>query len=509
MSVKIILIHPPVAKPSEPPAGIARLSSCLQSGRVEHRVIDANIEGLLYLMRRTAKTDGNAGRREARARKNLEANLALLSQPDICKNESTYSRIVTDINHVLNMAGRSCGVGLSLSDYVDPKLSPVQSRDLFTAAENPQANPFYPYFLNCIQQALAQEPEFIGLSLNFLSQALCTMAMIGMIKKINPRQKIVLGGSLVTSWVRVTDKTDLFPGLVEKVIAGAGEDKLLELLGAENAPNDESTDYRQLMKNPYLSPGFILPYSAAAVCWWRRCSFCPENAESSPYLPLPTPCATKELQTLTSWTEPSLIHLLDSCISPAFLAAVVHEPPGAPWYGFARATEHLTDEDFCRALRESGCVMLKLGIESGDQEVLDRMNKGIDLHEVSGALKALKKAGIAVYCYLLFGTPPETEVRAMKTLDFVVRHAKDISFLNLSVFNLPAGSPEAKNLATHDFYEGDLSLYKNFIHPEGWQRPAIRLFLEKTFRKHPAVAPIIQRTPPFFTSNHAPFFNFL
>ena len=36
--------------------------------------------------------------------------------------------------------------------------------------------------------------------------------------------------------------------------------------------------------------------------------------------------------------------------------------------------EILTDDDFCLALKKSGCVMLKLGIESGDEEVLDNLN---------------------------------------------------------------------------------------------------------------------------------------
>ena len=125
---------------------------------------------------------------------------------------------------------------------------------------------------------------------------------------------------------------------------------------------------------------------------------------------------------------------------------------------------------------------------------------------VSAALRALKDAGIATYIYLLFGTPPENEKSALKTLDFVVEHADCINFLNLAIFNLPVLSPEAQSLATQDFYEGDLSLYRDFTHPLGWQRADVRKFLEKTFKKHPAVAAILQRTPDFFTSNHAPFF---
>ena len=173
-----------------------------------------------------------------------------------------------------------------------------------------------------------------------------------------------------------------------------------------------------MIENRYLSPGFILPYSAARGCWWRKCAFCPEKAEANPYLPLPSAVVTEELQTLTKQTKPSLIHLLDSSIAPALLKALTEQPPGAPWYGFTRVTQHLTDEDFCRALKAGGCVMLKLGIESGDQAVLDRLNKGIDLNEASAALRSLKKAGIATYCYFLFGTPPETEVSAVKDAGF-------------------------------------------------------------------------------------------
>jgi hypothetical protein len=507
MTAKIILIHPPVAKPSEPPAGIAKLSACLKAHGVSHQVIDANLEGMLYLAHATAQAGGASWDRwNIRACKNLEANLAALRNTITYGNKSRYSRAVLDINHVLNLAGKPFGVNLSLSDYTDNKRSPVKSGDLIRAAENPEANPFYPYFSGRLMQALAESPEFMGFSLNFLSQALCTMAMIGFIKKIHPRQKIILGGSLTTSWVQKTCRTNLFSGLVEEVVAGPGENKLLDLLGAKDIQSGVSTDYSLLTENRYLSPGFILPYSAAQGCWWKKCAFCPEKAEANPYLPQPVAHVTEELRMLSRLTHSSLVHLLDSSIAPALLKALAGEPPGASWYGFARVTRHLTDEDFCRALKTSGCAMLKLGIESGDQSVLDHLNKGIDLHEVSAALRSLKKAGIATYCYFLFGTPPETQAAAMKTLDFVSRHADYIDFLNLAIFNLPAASVEAQSLATGDFYEGDLSLYKSFHHPGGWQRPDVRVFLEKMFKKHPAVAPIVKRTPEFFTSNHAPFF---
>jgi radical SAM superfamily enzyme YgiQ (UPF0313 family) len=176
-----------------------------------------------------------------------------------------------------------------------------------------------------------------------------------------------------------------------------------------------------------------------------------------------------------------------------------------PWYGFARIDEQLADHDFCHALKRSGCRMLKLGLESGDQGVLDRMGKGIDLGTAARALSSLRQAGIAVYSYLLFGTPWETASEARRTLEFVVRHREAIGFLNLAVFTMPLGAAETGEYGTAPFYEGDLSLATDFRHPDGWDRRQVRLFMEGEFKRHPAVSAILRNDPPQFTSNHAPF----
>jgi radical SAM superfamily enzyme YgiQ (UPF0313 family) len=158
------------------------------------------------------------------------------------------------------------------------------------------------------------------------------------------------------------------------------------------------------------------------------------------------------------------------------------------------------------ALKKSGCTMLKLGLESGDQGVLDKMQKGIDLNTASQALKTLKKAGIATYIYLIFGTPAETLPEARKTLEFVAAHHETVSFLNLAIFNMPIFGAEAAEFETSSFYAGDLSLYTDFVHPGGWNRKQVRQFLDNEFKKNKAVADIIKKDPPIFTSNHAPFF---
>lgn len=502
----MLLIYPPVAKISEPPAGLAKLAGALNHFNISCRVVDANLEGMLHLLNTpcTAVTSDTWTRRACR---HLQDHLIALRDGEIYQNIDRYKQAVTDINRVLQVKGRAAGVDLNLGNYVDHQLSPVKSIDLIKAATSFPQNLFYPYFSQRLPFLLKDEkPTMVGFSVNYLSQALCAFAMIGFLRHICPELKIILGGGLVTTWMRMPGWKNPFKGLVDDLIAGPGEEPLLSLLGKRHLKSNGMPDYQSFCRNRYIAPGFILPYSASSGCYWQRCSFCPERAEGNPYRPLPVKEAVRQMKRLVAQTKPALIHLLDNALSPSLLKALAENPPGAPWYGFARISRQLADVDFCRALKRSGCVMLKLGLESGAQNILDDMQKGISLEEASLGLEALEKAGIASYVYLLFGTPTETRGEAHKTLEFTVRHSSRMGFLNLAVFNLPAYGPEVDKLNTRQFYEGDLSLYKQFNHPKGWNRNQIRQFLNKSFKRHPAVSPILRRDPPVFTSNHAPFF---
>lgn len=520
----MILIHPPIVKPCEPPAGIAKLAGALNRRQVKYIFVDANLECILHLLKGTfvgVTAMRPSDRWTTRARRHLESNLNFLTSRHGYDNPDRYKRAVHDINRALETSVLHCGVRLSLANYLDEKRSPVRSADLLRAAENPEQNPFYPYFRYRLFNLLEKEaPAVAGFSLNYLSQALCAFAMIGFLKKTHPRIRIVLGGGLVTSWIGNPQWSNPFKGLVDDMVAGPGEEALLSLPGVKDGVNDGGKDtgididigkhYPPddviLSGEGYLSPGTILSYSTSSGCYWNQCSFCPEKAEGNPYRPVSVENMMSDINTLVVKTNPILVHLLDNAVSPGHLKAIADRPFGAPWYGFARISSHLTNLDFCMALKRSGCVMLQLGLESGDQQVLDDMRKGFDLETASLVLHNLKIAGIAVYGYFLFGTPTEMAEKAEKTLDFAARHSDEIQFLNLAVFNLPTYGPDTQKLQTGDFYEGNLSLYRSFLHPKGWDRRLVKEFLDKSFRKHRAIAPIIRRTPPIFTSNHAPFF---
>lgn len=500
----VLLLHPPQAKPAEPPAGIPLLAGTLRENGVSCAVCDLNLEGLYYLLSLDSQAEDTWSKR---AFKNRHQQLQNLQSTKTYANQDKYKRAVADLNRVIENRGKESGISLSLANYQDTEHSPLKSVDLLHCGADFENNLFFPHFSTRIHALITEHnPHYIGLSLNYLSQAQTTFAIAGFIKKEFPSISIILGGGLVTTWMQNPDWVNPFDRLFDHMVCGPGEHALLEIIGIENSGKRCPPDYSDLRDSAYLAPGWILPYATSIGCFWRKCSFCPETSEKNPYIPVKAETVLLEIHDLIKRNSPSMVHFLDNAISPAVLKSLTRQPLNVPWYGFVRFTSQLTDPDFCKQLRDSGCVMLKLGLESGSQKVLDQMRKGIDLQLVRKALLSLHQAGIRTYVYLLFGTPAETHIEAEQTLRFVADHHTQITFLNLAIFNLPTCSAQTKELEIRNFYEGDLSIYTDFIHPHGWGRKEIRRFLDSEFKREPVIHSIMQNDPLLFTSNHAPFF---
>ncbi len=500
---KVLLINPPVTLPSEPPAGIARLAGALREHEIDCRVLDLSF---ICLLAQFDKEFLPEDRWSSRAWKNRRRDLAKIRSSRLYDSPDRYQRTVSDLSRILNRLGRESGSELSFSNYSDSAHSPLVSADLLACAERFEQNFFYHRFGPLLSNTLGEySPDYVGVSLSYLSQALTGFSIIGFLRHRFPSLKIIAGGGLITSWMSSPAWKEPFAGLIDACISGPGEDALLELCGKKSRSKLGCFNFDGFELSSYLAPGVVLPYGASHGCYWQKCSFCPDFAEGSCYRAQKPASAHAEIRDLAEQHNPVLVHLLDNAVSPSLLRALAADPIGVPWYGFARFEKDLADPDFCRALKKSGCVMLKLGLESGSQRVLDQLNKGVDLQRAAKILTNLEAVGIAAYVYLLFGTPAETEADALLTMDFVRCHHRAITFFNLAIFNMPVCSPEAVHLEKR-FSDGDLSLYCDFNHPGGWDRKTVRNFLQKRFRRDPLINEIDKRNPGPFGSNHAPFF---
>jgi anaerobic magnesium-protoporphyrin IX monomethyl ester cyclase len=98
------------------------------------------------------------------------------------------------------------------------------------------------------------------------------------------------------------------------------------------------------------------------------------------------------------------------------------------WIGFMRGGEYSDDE--MAAIERSGLMMGKIGVESGDQGQLGRMNKRQKIENVKRGIEQLDAHGISVLMTFVVGFPGETKQTLRNTADFLN---------SLSLENLSAG----------------------------------------------------------------------
>jgi len=76
------------------------------------------------------------------------------------------------------------------------------------------------------------------------------------------------------------------------------------------------------------------------------------------------------------------------------------------------------DEELARNMRQAGCFMISLGIESGDQAVLNFNKKGITLEQVKRTVQAVRASGIKIVGHFIIGLPGDTKETIRKTIKF-------------------------------------------------------------------------------------------
>jgi len=90
---------------------------------------------------------------------------------------------------------------------------------------------------------------------------------------------------------------------------------------------------------------------------------------------------------------------------------------GIKWRGQSRANG--IHPDVVKLARDAGCIDIALGIESVCQNVLEIINKRIDLNEAKKYIRLLKKTGIGVRFNLIIGLPGEPDDIVERTLTFI------------------------------------------------------------------------------------------
>jgi radical SAM superfamily enzyme YgiQ (UPF0313 family) len=83
-----------------------------------------------------------------------------------------------------------------------------------------------------------------------------------------------------------------------------------------------------------------------------------------------------------------------------------------------RANERLLDLYMLRLAKRAGFWMIFYGVESGNQEILNSINKNLKLEEIERAFKLTRKAGIKTYASFMIGNLGESRGTVLDTIEF-------------------------------------------------------------------------------------------
>ena len=322
------------------------------------------------------------------------------------------------------------------------------------------------------------KPDAVGISVLFSNLAAHAFTIAEIVKKINPKTPVILGGNHISNSVSdyeyaLSEENSGLPEtlpelenpFVDYLIRGEGENALPELLEAlftdKNPETIRGLAFKKegkIIINPWPLPVDInaLPHPARRhlnmekyfqiglfhsskskstrvlnVMTSRgcpeKCNFCTTPMMWGKNIRWRTPedvfseikeavetYGIKEVQFEDDSLTANLPHLMKLCY--------LLEPLKIDWCtpNGIKVNYYLKDQPkmFSR-MKESGCYQVTLACESGVQEILDNViGKRLNLSEIKPAVKNAKDAGLFVHTFWIVGFPGETKAQMEETIRF-------------------------------------------------------------------------------------------
>lgn len=327
---------------------------------------------------------------------------------------------------------------------------------------------FFTYDKEKLLALLKRSPHAVAITSTFYVDHAPIVEVVEFVRQHSPRTKIVVGGPHIyniSSDLDAETQDFVFDhiGADIYIIDSQGEDTLAQLMGelrqGENgnlqrvanlcyAAGDGS--FRRTLRVPEsndLDEGTMdwsvfPPQDVTPVTYLRTARSCPFTCTFCNY---PTLAGAHVVTTVDNIeTQLKYLHdigttdvvFIDDTFNvplPRFrelLRMMIRNRFGFRWISFFRCSN--ADEEVIQLMKESGCVGVLLGIESGDQQILNYMKKAATLERYEWGLGQLHRQGIATFVSLICGFPGETEQSVKNTLAFVERTAP--TFFNAQLY---------------------------------------------------------------------------
>jgi len=278
--------------------------------------------------------------------------------------------------------------------------------------------------------------------------------IINEIRKISDSTKIIIGGPFISSFIR-SNPDNLIDYLFCDIIkadfyinSSQGESTLIKLLGAlKNSlalDQVENLYYRTengLCKNQIRQEQNLLSENSVkwslfendqkpfvnmrtAISCPFECAFCGFPQHAGKYQTVSIECIEKELNELLTYNKniKSIYFIDDTFNVPQkrfkdILKMIIKNEYHFKWHSYIRS--QFIDEETVDLMKESGCEGAFLGIESGSDDILVKMNKKSDIVRYRKGIELLSKSNITTFGTFITGFPGETFKSVSNTVRFI------------------------------------------------------------------------------------------
>lgn len=583
--MKVALVFPPQGHFTQPYLSLPSLTAHLRAEGVHVDQLDVNIESYRHfltparLRRSLERVRAGEGLADLERRSELRFSDMELYQR-LSEIDLVGDRVVESIDEALSVmttpakfydyerylrAGRTVEQALRLfsAEYAPSRLTAhnfvtpyriERSGEIVAALDDERLNPYVEYFREHTLPRLAElDPDLIGFSLTFPSQAIPTFTLAKLIKQWKPDVHITVGGGLLAYVGEKLSKRPEVWDLVDSFVMLEGERPLLQLTETIDAhgygadlsdignliwrdrsgvvqetprlePLDIKTlhtpDFDGLPLDQYVSPELVLPLACTRGCYWGKCVFCTLYTVIGPgYRGRTIEQTVEDIRTLKRKHGARHYYMAIEDLPPnmakALPRAMIDAKLDVEWWCDARLEHDVFDQEVCDDLAASGCRRIAFGYESSSKRVLDRMCKGIDPEASLELVRRVRNAGISVTLYVMVGFPTETLEEARRTLQTILDRRDDIQEVSVRVFYLDERSEIFRRRAEFDIVEiypdpeADLQVYYDFRTSSGMSRREAReVYLEFTraLRSH---FPVFQNTNMLYHELKSHYFLYL
>ncbi len=278
------------------------------------------------------------------------------------------------------------------------------------------------------------------------------LEIIEFVRGVDPETQIIVGGPYISNNTNTLDGDALqrffkLIGADIYVDSSEGEQALVDVLAAlrqgggfdtianiafrrgdgycktptRNESNDldaEFVDHRLFAKDT----GQFVSLRTAKSCPFN-CAFCGFPARAGKYLYLPVERVERELNALRDLGTVSTITFLDDTFNVPkgrfrdLLRMMIRNEYGFKWNSYYRSDHG--DAETIDLMARAGCEGVFLGVESGSDTILEKMNKASRGKHYRSAISLFREHGIVTHANLIIGFPGETIGTVQETIDLI------------------------------------------------------------------------------------------